>query len=50
ELKAWSLAALDAGTGFVVPSKHAGEPILRLCVVNPRTTVDHVAALLAGLA
>ncbi|MEJ7844250.1 MAG: pyridoxal-dependent decarboxylase, partial [Acidimicrobiales bacterium] len=45
ELKAWSLAALDAGIGFVVPSKHAGEPILRLCVVNPRTTVDHVAAL-----
>lgn len=45
----WSQDLLDAGTAFVVPSKHAGEPILRLCFLNPRTTIDHVAEILATL-
>ena len=32
-----------------MPSRHAGEPILRLCIVNPRTTVDDVALVVDSL-
>ena len=33
----------------MVPSTHDGETILRICIVNPRTTVDDVEAVLATL-
>jgi L-2,4-diaminobutyrate decarboxylase len=47
---AWSDSQLAAGTSFVVPTSHDGETVLRLCFINPRTTLDEVRALLATLA
>ena len=39
------------GTAFVVPTSWAGETVLRICIVNPRTTVDRhrTARRVAGL-
>jgi len=39
----WSNRALRDGTAFVVPSSWRGETVLRLCIVNPRTTAAAVA-------
>ncbi|HET7488136.1 MAG TPA: pyridoxal-dependent decarboxylase [Acidimicrobiales bacterium] len=41
---------LDAGTAFVVPSAFEGEPMLRICIVNPRTSVDDVRTVLDATA
>ncbi|MDQ4090863.1 MAG: aminotransferase class V-fold PLP-dependent enzyme [Actinomycetota bacterium] len=49
DYRTWSLDLLRRGEGFVVPSAHAGEPILRFCIVNTRTTVDDVAAILDSM-
>jgi glutamate/tyrosine decarboxylase-like PLP-dependent enzyme len=49
QYRTWSLDLLRRGEGFVVPSAHAGEPILRLCIVNTRTTADDVAAILDSM-
>lgn len=45
----WSVRMLGRGAALVVPSRHDGEPILRLCIVNPRTTVDDVALIVESL-
>lgn len=45
----WSEEMLAAGTAFVVPTAWAGETVLRICVVNPRTTVDDVRLILDSL-
>lgn len=45
----WSDALLATGAAFVVPSRWQGEPVLRLCFVNPRTTVEDVELILATL-
>lgn len=47
---AWSEATLRDGSAFVVPSTWRGETVLRLCIVNPRTTTDAVAGVLASMA
>lgn len=47
---AWSTALHASGTGYVVPTVWSGAPALRLCFVNPATTREHVAAILATLA
>jgi L-2,4-diaminobutyrate decarboxylase len=49
DYREWSVRSLRAGDLFVVPSTHRGAPILRLCIVNPRTTVDDVALVVASL-
>jgi hypothetical protein len=41
---------LAAGTAFVVPTAWAGETVLRICVVNPRTSVADVQLILDSLA
>jgi glutamate/tyrosine decarboxylase-like PLP-dependent enzyme len=46
----WSDAQLAAGDCFVVPTSWAGESVLRLCVVNPRTTVDDIQSIIDSLA
>ena len=46
---AWSTRLLRDGIGLVVPSSHNGEPMLRLCIVNPRTTVDDIDLILDRL-
>ena len=47
---AWSRRMLDSGTALVVPSALDGETILRICIVNPCTTVADVALVLDSLA
>lgn len=49
EYDRWSQDLLHAGAAFVVPSRWAGEPVLRMCFVNPRTTLGDVAAILDSL-
>jgi len=34
---------------FVVPSLHQGEPMLRLCIVNPRTSVDDIRSIIESM-
>ena len=46
---AWSDRMMAAGEAFVVPSSHGGEPMLRLCVVNPRTTIDDMRLIADSL-
>jgi L-2,4-diaminobutyrate decarboxylase len=46
----WSDQQLVDGVAFVTPSGWAGETVLRWCVVNPRTTVEDLAVIVASLA
>ena len=50
DYRAWSDRMLAAGTAFVLPTLHQGEPVLRLCFVNPRTTMADVRLILDSLA
>ena len=43
---AFSHRLLADQVGFVVPTRWQGETVLRLCVVNPRTTMDDIRAVL----
>ena len=45
----WSDHQLKTGQSFVTPTKHNGETVLRFCIVNPRTTVQHIEEILASL-
>ena len=45
----WSDKMLEAGDAFVTPTKFEGETVLRFCVVNPRTTVEHIKEILVTL-
>jgi L-2,4-diaminobutyrate decarboxylase len=49
EYDAWSDRLREQGTAFVVASSWAGEPVLRFCFVNPRTTISDVELILATL-
>jgi glutamate/tyrosine decarboxylase-like PLP-dependent enzyme len=50
QYQAWSDAELASGRSFVVPTTWQGEVVLRICIVNPRTTEDDISAILATLA
>jgi glutamate/tyrosine decarboxylase-like PLP-dependent enzyme len=45
----WSLQMLHDQQAFVVPSSHEGGPVLRICIVNPRTSVDDIRTVIASL-
>lgn len=45
----WSDRTLESGLAFVVPSSWHGETVLRFCIVNPRTTVEGLAAIINSL-
>jgi glutamate/tyrosine decarboxylase-like PLP-dependent enzyme len=47
---AWSDAVLEQGFAFCLPSMHAGETIMRFCVVNPKTTIEDLGAILDSMA
>ncbi len=49
DYQAWSERVLADQVGFVVPTTWDHETVLRLCFVNPRTTLDEVRSLLATL-
>src|SRR5690242_14616143 len=46
----WSARNLEDGLALVTPTEHAGEIMTRICILNPRTTVDDVAAILDTMA
>ena len=50
EYQAWSDRLLADGDAFVVPTSWAGEAVLRICIVNPRTCVDDIQLLVDSLA
>jgi glutamate/tyrosine decarboxylase-like PLP-dependent enzyme len=50
EYQAWSDRMLGEQRAFVVPTAWAGETVLRICVVNPRTTLDDIRMLIDSLA
>lgn len=45
----WSDRMLAAGESFVVPTVWQGETVLRMCIVNPLTTVDDLRAIIESL-
>ena len=49
DYEAWWRRLLDAQIAFVQPTSWRGEKVARLCFVNPRTTMDHVRAVLGTM-
>ncbi|MDG1492579.1 MAG: pyridoxal-dependent decarboxylase [Luminiphilus sp.] len=49
DYNAWSDKLLEDGIGFVTPTKHEGETVLRFCIVNPRTGIDDIRMILDTL-
>jgi glutamate/tyrosine decarboxylase-like PLP-dependent enzyme len=49
EYEAWSNRLLDEGVAFVTPTSWNGEVVLRLCIVNPRTSIDDIAVIVDSL-
>ncbi len=49
DYQAWSDAELESGRSFVVPTAWHGEVLLRLCIVNPLTTVDDIGLIVDSL-
>jgi glutamate/tyrosine decarboxylase-like PLP-dependent enzyme len=45
----WSDAQLMSGQSFVVPTSWAGETALRLCFVNPLTTLQQIGRIIESL-
>lgn len=50
DYQAWSDRLLDDQLAFVVPSSHAGEPVLRFAIISPLTTFELVSGILDTLA
>ncbi len=48
--QAWSDRLLAEGAAFVVPTSWAGETVLRICIVNPRTTIADIELIVDSLA
>jgi glutamate/tyrosine decarboxylase-like PLP-dependent enzyme len=46
---AWSAKLLDRGEAFVVPSSHLGKPNARFAMVNPRTDLNALIAILDSM-
>ncbi|GAA0488190.1 aminotransferase class V-fold PLP-dependent enzyme [Microbacterium aurantiacum] len=49
DYKAWSDRLLDDQRAFVVPSSHAGEPVLRFAIISPLTTYELLVDVLDSL-
>jgi len=45
----WSTRLLEQGEAFVVPSSHQGKPNARFAIVNPRTTLPALIAILDSM-
>ena len=50
DYEAWWRRTLEAQIGFIQPTTWMGEKVARLCFVNPRTTTEHVRAVLDQMA
>jgi L-2,4-diaminobutyrate decarboxylase len=49
QYRAWSDRMLADGAAFVVPTTWDGETVLRICIVNPRTTIADVDLIIDSL-
>ena len=49
DYQAWSNRLLDEQRGFVVPSSHAGETVLRFAIISPLTTYETLTGILNTL-
>lgn len=49
DYRRWSDAQLATGTSFTVPTTWQGETVLRICIVNPRTTRADIVDILDSL-
>jgi L-2,4-diaminobutyrate decarboxylase len=49
EYENWSNTLLADQVGFIPPSSHLGEPILRFAIVNPWTKIDDIEVILNRL-
>jgi hypothetical protein len=49
DYKKWSEKLLKDQIGFVTPSSHHGQPILRFAIVNPWTKLSDIEMILATL-
>ena len=47
---AWSDRLLDEGIAFVTPTSWNGEMVLRLCIINPLTSIDDIRIIVDSLA
>lgn len=45
----WSTAHLASGEFFIAVSEFRGTPLLRVCIVNPQTTVEQLQAVIDSL-
>ncbi len=50
EYEAWSDRLLDDGIAFVTPTSWNGEMVLRLCIINPLTSIDDIRIIVDSLA
>ncbi|MEA3186161.1 MAG: L-2,4-diaminobutyrate decarboxylase [Ilumatobacteraceae bacterium] len=50
DYQAWSDRLLAEGTAFVTPTSWNGEVVLRLCIINPLTSVDDLRIIVDSLA
>jgi hypothetical protein len=46
----WSARLMAANFAFVTPTSHDGETVTRFAIVNPRTTVADITAILDTMA
>lgn len=46
----WSDSLMKAHFAFVLPTKHEGETVTRFAIVNPKTTVNDITAILDTMA
>jgi glutamate/tyrosine decarboxylase-like PLP-dependent enzyme len=49
EYDRWSAGLLDEQTAFVTPTRHRGRPCTRFAIVNPLTTDDDLALIIASM-
>ena len=49
EYQVWSDRMLDEGRAFVTPTSWNGEVVLRLCIINPLTSVDDIRMIVDSL-
>lgn len=49
DYQAWSDRLLEDQIAFVVPSSHAGEPVLRFAIISPLTTLETLTDILDTL-
>jgi L-2,4-diaminobutyrate decarboxylase len=49
DYQVWSDRLLDEGRAFVTPTSWNGEVVLRLCIINPLTSVDDIRMIVDSL-